>query len=126
MSLIKNTAGQQCSARVVSRTDGTNITTGVTVTVEVDGAAQAAGGGAISHKGNGSWEYLPTQAETNCDHLTVCFNAANAVGVNKEYFPSEQIDIDNNNRVRSNVHSINDTQIDGDGTPADKFRALGQ
>ena len=61
----KNIASQNVAAQVNSATDGTPLTTGVSVFVTIDGGTQGAGGGTTAHKGNGHWNYAPTQAETN-------------------------------------------------------------
>jgi hypothetical protein len=76
----KNVAGQKISAQLVSRTDGTDVTTGTTtVYVTGDGGTQTAGGGTVTHKGNGEWVYAPTQAETNYDHVRFTFANVAAV-----------------------------------------------
>ncbi len=59
--------------------DGVPLTTGVSVFVNVDGGTQAAGGGTLTHEGNGAWNYVPTQAETNGDHIAFTF--IHALGV---------------------------------------------
>lgn len=75
----KNVAGQRISAHLVSRTDGSDVTTGTTtVYVTVDGT-QSAGAGTVTHSGQGSWTYEPTQAETNGDHIAFTFKNSTAV-----------------------------------------------
>ena len=124
MSLIKNTANQQCSARLINASDGSAITSGAAVTVEIDGAAQAAGGGTLSHKGNGVWQYIPTQTETDCDHLTVNFDEASAIGATKEYFPMVQIDVNAQGQVSADAKKVNGQDLQGVGSSADKFRSV--
>ena len=77
----KNIASQNVAAQVNSATDGTPLTTGVSVFVTIDGGTQGAGGGTTTHKGNGHWNYAPTQAETNGNH--VAFTFTHASGVNQ-------------------------------------------
>ena len=77
----KNIASQNVAAQVNSATDGTPLTTGVSVFVTLDGGTQGAGGGTTAHKGNGHWNYAPTQAETNGNH--VAFTFTHASGVNQ-------------------------------------------
>lgn len=77
----KNVAGQNVAGQVNSRTDGSPLTASVSVFVTIDGGAQTAGGGTLAHKGNGHWNYAPTQAETNGNHLAVTFT--HATGVNQ-------------------------------------------
>ncbi|MCS7002623.1 MAG: hypothetical protein NZ518_07235, partial [Dehalococcoidia bacterium] len=64
-----------------SRTDGSPITSGVAVVVPGDGGPQSAGGGPLTPKGNGHWNYTPTQAETNFNH--VMYQFVHADGVNQ-------------------------------------------
>jgi len=72
---------------MVSATNGADITTGtLTVYVTGDGGTQATGSGTNGHKGNGSWNYVPTQAETNYDHVVFTFVITGAISVDKEYY----------------------------------------
>lgn len=64
-----------------SNADGSPLTSAVSVLVTVDNGTQTAGGGTASHKGNGAWNYAPTQAETNGNHLAFTFT--HATGVNQ-------------------------------------------
>lgn len=77
----KNVASQHVAAQMNSRTDGSPLTTGVSAFVTIDGGTQTAGGGTLTHEGNGHWDYLPTQAETNGNH--VAFTFVHATGVNQ-------------------------------------------
>ncbi|TXH56262.1 MAG: hypothetical protein E6Q97_06655 [Desulfurellales bacterium] len=77
----KNVSGQAISANLLSKTDGSAVTTGTTtVYVTGDAGTQVSGGGTVTHKGNGEWSYAPTQAETNYTHIAFTFVNANAVG----------------------------------------------
>lgn len=80
--MIRNTAGQVVTANLVSRADGTPITSG-TVTVEVlgNGGTKSAGSGTIENEGGGTWSYFPTQAETNYAAITFSFTHADAIRV---------------------------------------------
>lgn len=79
----KNVASQIVSAQLVSKTDGSDVTSGTTtVYVTGDGGTQATGtvgSGAATHEGNGTWTYAPSQAETNFDQVTFTFVNSNAV-----------------------------------------------
>lgn len=67
---------------MVSATDGSAVTTGTpTVYVTGDGGTQATGTGTAAHEGNGCWSYIPTQAETNYDH--VAFTMALTAAINQ-------------------------------------------
>jgi len=71
----KNTAGQHVGATMNAIADGDPITTGVTLVVTGDGT-QSASGGTLAHKGNGVWDYIPTQAETNFNNVMYTFISA--------------------------------------------------
>lgn len=77
----KNVAGQNIGAQLNSATDGSAITSAVSVLVTGDNGTQTAGAGTLTHKGNGSWNYAPTQAETNFDHIAFVFTHASGVNV---------------------------------------------
>lgn len=85
----KNVAGQVVGAQLVSATDGSAVTSGVTdVFITGDGGTQGQGNspGAATHKGRGWWEYYPSAGETNYDHVAFTFVNSSAVGVTKEIF----------------------------------------
>lgn len=76
----KNISGQVVTAQLISLSDGSNVTTGtVTVFVTGDGGTQTSGGGTVTHEGNGTWSYLPTQVETNFNHVVFTFTHASAI-----------------------------------------------
>lgn len=77
----KNVAGQRVAAQVITAADGTNFTGTVAVTVTIDGGTQTAGGGTVTHEGNGEHSYAPTQAETNGDHIFFRFSGTGAITV---------------------------------------------
>lgn len=88
----RNTSGQTVSAVLVSKTDGSAVTTGTTTCyVQVDGGSQAAGSvgsGAATHDGNGQWTYSPAQAETDGAHVRFVFVNSNAVPAMVQVYPS--------------------------------------
>lgn len=76
----KNVSSQVVCAQMVALADGTDVTSGTTaVYVLGDGGSQSAGGGTVTHEGNGTWSYVPTQAETNYAHIAFTFKNALAV-----------------------------------------------
>lgn len=77
----KNVASQNIAAQLNSRTDGSPLTSAVSVLVTGDNGTQTAGGGTLTHKGNGAWNYAPTQAETNFDHIAFTFTHTSGVDV---------------------------------------------
>lgn len=83
----KNTASQVVSAQLVSKLDGSNVTSGTTtVYVTVDGGTQASSGTA-THEGQGQWSYLPTQAETNGNQVAFTFVNSSAVSATVNVWP---------------------------------------
>lgn len=89
----KNIAGQVIDAEVISASTGQSFTSPVTVYVKSDGGTQLAGGGSVSHKGNGVHEYLPTQAETNADHISFTFIAAGAIPVTVQVYTTADVNV---------------------------------
>lgn len=77
----KNVASQYIFAQLNSRTDGSPLTSAVSVNVAIDNAAQGAGAGTLTHLGNGQWKYAITQAETNGNQIAVQFTHATGVNV---------------------------------------------
>jgi len=88
----KNVGSQIIGCQLVSKTDGSAVTTGTTtVYVTGDGGTQAAGSvgsGACTHEGQGFWTYAPAQAETNYDHVAFTFVNSSAVSVTVQLYPS--------------------------------------
>jgi len=80
---IKNTTGQVVFCQMNSRADGSPLTSAVSVTIAIDGAADAAGAGTLTHVSNGKWKYAFTQAETNGDVIGIGF--VHATGVNQTF-----------------------------------------
>ena len=83
----KNVAGQNIEGQMLARTDGSPLTTSVSVFVTVDNGTQTAGGGTTTHKGNGQWNYAPTQAETNGNHVAFLFTHASGVNQVVNVYP---------------------------------------
>jgi hypothetical protein len=84
----KNTAGQVVAFQAVSKTDGSDVTTGTPVVYyKIDNGSQATGTGTVTHEGNGSWSYAPTQAETNGNHVAFTFTLSGAVSQLLNLYP---------------------------------------
>jgi hypothetical protein len=78
----KNVAGQVIGVQMVNASDGSAFTGTASVAVTGDGGTQGAGGGTgPTHEGNGFHTYLPTQAETNYDHIGFTFTGSGAIPV---------------------------------------------
>lgn len=83
----KNVASQVVGAQMVSASDGSAFTGTATVVVTVDGGTQSASGGTgPTHEGNGFHTYLPTQAETNGDHVAFTFTGTGAIPVTVQVY----------------------------------------
>lgn len=88
----KNVASQIVGAQLVSKTDGSPVTSGTTtVYVTLDGGTQATGtvgSGAATHEGHGYWTYTPSQAETNGDLAAFTFENSSAVNATVQIYTS--------------------------------------
>lgn len=85
--MFKNVANQSVKAQLNSSA-GAAVTSGTTnVFVTGNNGAQSAGGGTVTHRGNGCWDYQPTQAETNFDNVGFTFVNASAVTVTEDLYP---------------------------------------
>jgi hypothetical protein len=87
--MYRNTAGQIVAAQLVAKADGTDVTSGTTtVYVTLDGGTQSAGSGTVTHEGNGTWNYAPTQAETDAGHAVFTFVNSAAVSAAINVYPT--------------------------------------
>lgn len=85
----KNTASQVIGVQMITTADGTAFTGTVTALVTIDGGTQSASGGTgPTHEGNGFHTYLPTQAETNGDHIGFTFTGPGAIPVTVQVYTS--------------------------------------
>lgn len=99
----KNVAGQNIDAQMNAIADGTAITTGVTLVVTGDGV-QSASAGTLAHKGNGLWNYKPTQGETNFNNISFTFISALA--------PNQTVQVSTISYDPHNLNSLGLTFID--------------
>ncbi len=90
----KNVSSQTIGVQLISTADGSNFTGSATVAITIDGGTQAAGAGAgPTHEGNGFHSYVPTQAETNGDHIAFTFSGTGAISATVQVyttFPQSQ------------------------------------
>lgn len=84
----RNVAGQFIGAQMVSATDGSAFTSTVSAFVTVDGGAQGAGAGTVTHEGNGYHGYAPTQGETNGTHVAFTFTGTGAIPATVQVYPT--------------------------------------
>lgn len=84
----KNVASQIIGAQMVSATDGSAFTGTVSALVTKDGGTQTAGGGTVTHEGNGYHTYSITQSETNADLVAVTFTGTGAVPATIQVYTS--------------------------------------
>lgn len=109
----KNVASQIVSAQLVSATDGSAVTSGTTtVYVTGDGGTQGTGGGTVTHEGQGSWSYAPTQAETNYNHIAFTFANSSAVSVTVNVYT---ISFDPHDTVRLGLTALPNAAADAAG-----------
>jgi len=82
--MLKNVAGQTVSAQLINTSTGAAVTTGTTNVFfkgdSVGVVGTQTGPFTSTHVGNGVWDYYPTQAQTNFDH--VAFTFVNSLAVN--------------------------------------------
>ncbi len=83
MSLLKNVAGQNFTFALINVTNDAALT-GATVVgfTSKDGGAQASTAGTFTELGNGMYNYVPTQAETNGNCVSFLMTASSAVPEN--------------------------------------------
>ena len=92
MPLLKNTANQNITFGLVNASTGAALTGAtVIVAVTVDANAQAAGGGAVTEKGNGQYSYKTSAADTNGTDIGFLFTAAGAIPVNLDFHTDQAV-----------------------------------
>ena len=79
MSEFRKTIPRHVYGQLNNKVDGTAITSGVIVSVVVDGGDYANGAGTLTHKAGGLWEYLPTAGEADSDSCAIHFTHADAI-----------------------------------------------
>lgn len=81
--MFKNVASQVIGVQLViggTGTDAGQAYTGTaTAYVTLGTGTFGTGGGTIAHKGQGYHTYVPTQAETNADHIAYTFTASGVI-----------------------------------------------
>jgi len=95
-TMKKNVAGQDTGAQMITISDGSNFTGTVSVDVTIDGGTQTSGVGTVTHEGNGYHGYVPTQAETNGDHIAFTFTGTGALTKTKDVYTNFPQTVDNN------------------------------
>lgn len=109
----RNVASQVVGAQLVALADGTDVTSGTTtVYVTGDNGTQTAGSGTVTHKGNGLWNYVPTQAETNYQHVVFTFKNTLAITASVQQYPVIR---DANGYAGVDIKKINAVTVNGDG-----------
>jgi len=98
-SMKKNTAGQSIGAQMVTISDGSDFTGTVTAEVTIDNGTKAAGGGSVTHEGEGYHSYAPTQAETNGDHIAVSFAGTGALSQTIQVYTTFPQSVDNDTKI---------------------------
>lgn len=99
----KNVANQGIETQLID-TNGDPVTTGTTtVNVKGDNGSFAAGTGTVSHEGDGCWQYIPSQAESNYDRITFQFLNASAITASITVFTTHPQSGDNYTRLGAPV-----------------------
>tara|TARA_R110000772_G_C13310276_1_gene440143 strand:- start:3819 stop:4661 length:843 start_codon:yes stop_codon:yes gene_type:complete len=94
----KNVATQDIGAQMIIASSGEAFAGTTTVYVTGDGGTQALGGtasGVCTSEGNGYFSYVPTQAETNYDHIAFTFIGTLAIPATIQVFTSFPQTVDN-------------------------------
>lgn len=86
-SLQKNLAGQNITfCLVVAATGAADATgTGLAGKITIDNGSQGSVSGTFTNKGNGQYNYAPTQAETNGTDIGFLFTATGDIPVNIDF-----------------------------------------
>lgn len=84
----RNQALQVIGAQMISAADGSAFTGSVSVRVTIDNGTQGNGAGTIVHKGNGFHAYVPTQAETDGNHIAFTFIGTGAIPATVQVYPT--------------------------------------
>ena len=84
---------------MITIADGSDFTGTVAVEVTIDGGTKAAGGGSVTHEGEGYHSYGPTQAETNGNHIAVSFAGTGALTQTIQVYTAFPQTVDNNTKI---------------------------
>lgn len=88
--MIKNVAGQTASAELINASTGAPFSGAVHVYVTGDNGTQtlgSVGSGVATDKGNGTYTYAPSAAETNYSHVIFTFVGTGAIDAQSQYEP---------------------------------------
>jgi hypothetical protein len=86
-TMKKNVASQLIGVQMITAADGTDFTGSITCTIAKDGAAPVASAGTgPTHQATGYYEYNPTQAETNYDHIAFHFTGTGAISTTVQVY----------------------------------------
>ena len=93
----KNVGSQIVGVQMTSATDGSDFTGTVTCEVTKDGGVKTASGGTgPTDEGEGFYTYIPTQAETNADHIAFTFAGTGAISATVQVYTHYPQTVDNN------------------------------
>ena len=93
----KNVATQFVGVQMITAADGTDFAGAVTCTVAKDGGALTASGGTgPTLQATGYYEYEPTQAETDADHIAFHFTGTGAISTSVQVYTHFPQTVDNN------------------------------
>jgi hypothetical protein len=105
----RNISSQTVCGQLVSKTDGSAVTSGTTtVYVLKDGGTQTTGSGTVTHEGNGCWSYIATQSDSDALHVAFTFANSTAVSATVNVYPLAK---DASSVASSNLTHIGGTAI---------------
>lgn len=113
-SMKKNVTGQSVGAQMITIADGSDFTGTVTAEVTVDGGTKTAGGGTVTHEGEGYHSYAPTQAETNGDHIAFSFSGTGALTSTIQVYTNFPQTTDHTTPLATIDFTVNSILIDTD------------
>lgn len=90
MSEFLTTTPRRVYCQLNKLSDGSAVTSAVTVSVVLDGAVAVAGLGTLEHQSGGHWQYLPHATEAAVTECSVQFNHAEAQSVVVTFYPTPQ------------------------------------
>ena len=88
--MFRNTGSQWVTAQLVSKTDGTDVTSGTTTVYATEDGGTQASVGTATHKGNGLWAIQPGAAFTDAAHVVFTFVNTNGVTQSVQVYTADK------------------------------------
>ena len=103
MSVKKNNALSDVQANMISSSDGSDITSGVTTTISKDGGTYVSTTNAAAHMSGGSWFVDLTATEMDADMVVVRFAGSGAI--------TRSVTIKTETKITSDLNDISATDV---------------